>query len=319
MEMSAGMTMKLGTRASPLALTQCRMVAALLARASNREVADFLLESFVTSGDRLKDRRLQDAGGKGLFTKELDEALLDRRIDAAVHSMKDLPTRLPDGIVLAAVPSREDPRDAFISHKAKQLQALPPGAVVGTASLRRQAQTLHLRPDLKIVTLRGSVETRLKKLEEGSIDATFLALAGLTRLGLAGHVTSLLDTAEMPPAPGQGALAITCRQDDAATRALLAKISVPASQITVAAERGFLEALDGSCRTPIGALATIEDGRLSFLGEVLSPDGAQHWRRTENIPLGTTAGAANLGRKLGALIRAEAGEDFIQSLEKREW
>ena len=141
-------------------------------------------QAFVTSGDRIKDRRLQDAGGKGLFTKELDEALLDRRIDAAVHSMKDLPTRLPDGIVLAAVPAREDPRDAFISHKAKTLKRLPQGAVVGTASLRRQAQALHLRPDLKIVTLRGSVQTRLKKLEEGSIDATFLALAGLTRLGL---------------------------------------------------------------------------------------------------------------------------------------
>src|SRR6201996_7301343 len=155
------MAMKLGTRGSPPALTQCRMVAALLARAAGKEAGDFPLESFVTSGDRLKGQRLQDAGGKGLFTRELDEALLDGRIDAAVHSMKDLPTRLPDGIVLAAVPQREDPRDAFISHKARKLQDLPQGAVVGTASLRRQAQALHLRPDLKVVVLRGSVETRL--------------------------------------------------------------------------------------------------------------------------------------------------------------
>ena len=273
---------KLGTRGSPLALTQCRLVAGLLARASGMAPSEFSLKSFITSGDRLTNRRLEDAGGKGLFTKELDEALLDGRIDCAVHSMKDLPTRLPDGIVLAAVPSREDPRDAFISHKAKMLQELPQGAVVGTASLRRQAQALHLRPDLKIVTLRGSVETRLRKLEDGTIDATFLALAGLTRLGLTGHVTALLDVSEMPPAPGQGALALTCRADDAATLGVLAKISVPVSEIAVAAERGFLEALDGSCRTPIGALATIQDDKLSLVGEVLSPDGAQHWRREES-------------------------------------
>jgi hydroxymethylbilane synthase len=310
---------KLGTRGSPLALTQCGMVATLLARAANLSEADFPLQSFVTSGDRLKDQRLQDAGGKGLFTKELDEALLDGRIDAAVHSMKDLPTRLPDGIVLAAVPQREDPRDAFISHKAKTLRDLPQGAVVGTASLRRQAQALHLRPDLKVVVLRGSVETRLRKLEEGTIDATFLALAGLTRLGLTGHVTALLDDHEMPPAPCQGALALTCRADDVATLGVLAKISVAASEITVAAERGFLAALDGSCRTPIGALATIRDGKLSLLGEVLSPDGAQHWRREETIAVGGIAESAALGRKLGGLIRAEAGEEFIQNLDKRGW
>ena len=318
------MAMKLGTRGSPLALTQCRLVAAMLARASGGSEADFPLETFVTSGDRIADRRLQDAGGKGLFTKELDEALLDRRIDAAVHSMKDLPTRLPDGIVLAAVPEREDPRDAFISHKATTLKDLPQGAVVGTASLRRQAQALHLRPDLKIVTLRGSVQTRLKKLEEGSIDATFLALAGLSRLGLTAHVTGLIDSRDMPPAPGQGALAITCRADDVNTHALLTKISEPAGEIATAAERGFLEALDGSCRTPIGALATIKDGELSFLGEVLSPDGAQHWRREDSMVLSTVAeaaalDAARLGRKLGAAIRAEAGEAFIQSLEQRGW
>ena len=311
------MAMKIGTRGSPLALTQTKMVAALLARAIGKDVGDFPLESFVTSGDRLKDQRLQDAGGKGLFTKELDEALLDGRIDIAVHSMKDLPTHLPDGIVLAAVPEREDPRDAFISHKAKSLIELPQGAVIGTASLRRQAQALHLRPDLKMVILRGSVETRLKKLEAGAIDATFLALAGLKRLGLAGHATSLIDSEDMPSAPGQGALAITCRSDDRAAREMLAKISVAQSEIAVAAERGFLTALDGSCRTPIGALATIKAGKLHLVGEVLSPDGKQHWRREDTIDL--PGDAAALGIKLGKAIRAEAGEAFIQSLEKRGW
>jgi len=315
--------MKLGTRGSPLALTQCRMMAALLGRAGGTDVADFPLEAFVTSGDKLKDQRLQDAGGKGLFTKELDEALLDGRIDAAVHSMKDLPTHLPEGIMLAAVPEREDPRDAFISHKAKSLKDLPQGAVVGTASLRRQAQALHLRPDLKVVILRGSVETRLKKLESGVIDATFLALAGLNRLGLAGHVTSLIDSEEMPPAPGQGALAITCRTNDKMARDMLAKISVTDSETAIAAERGFLAALDGSCRTPIGALATIKAGKLHLVGEVLSPDGKEHWRREDSIALlneDRWAGdAAALGRTLGAAIRAEAGETFIKSLEQRGW
>ncbi len=311
--------MKLGTRGSPLALTQSRHVASLLARAAGMEDSDFALESFVTSGDRLKDQRLQDAGGKGLFTKELDEALLDRRIDAAIHSMKDLPTKLPDGLVLAAVPEREDPRDAFISHKAKTLKYLPKGAVVGTASLRRQAQALYVRPDLKVVVLRGSVETRLKKLEDGSIDATFLAMAGLTRLGLTGHVTALLDAEEMPPAPGQGALAVTCRADDTKTRALLAKISVTQCEIQTAAERGFLEALDGSCRTPIGALALIDGSTLSFRGEILSPDGKLRWRREDSVTLGSADEAAALGRRLGASIRADAGEDFIQSLEQRGW
>lgn len=309
--------MKIGTRGSPLAMTQTRHVAGLLARAVGKDMAEFPLESFVTSGDKLKDQRLQDAGGKGLFTKELDEALLDGRIDIAVHSMKDLPTHLPDGIVLAAVPEREDPRDAFISHKAKSLKDLPQGAVVGTASLRRQAQALHLRPDLKMVILRGSVQTRLQKLEAGVIDATFLALAGLKRLGLAGHATSLIDSDDMPSAPGQGALAITCRTDDKAAREMLAKISVADSEIAVAAERGFLTALDGSCRTPIGALATIKNGKLHLVGEVLSPDGKQHWRREDTIDLPGDATA--LGMTLGKAIRAQAGESFIQSLEKRGW
>jgi hydroxymethylbilane synthase len=313
------MALNLGSRGSPLAMTQSRLVAGLLARITGESEDRFPIQSFITSGDRIADRRLQEAGGKGLFTKELDEALLDRRIDAGVHSLKDLPTKMPDGIVLAAIPSREDPRDAFISPKARDLKSLPPGAVIGTASLRRQAQTLYLRPDLKIVTLRGSVETRLKRIGEGVMDATFLALAGLTRLGLAHHASGLIDEDEMPPAPGQGALAITCREDDAETRALLAKLSIAEFEIAVAAERGFLEALDGSCRTPIAALARLKDGRLSFVGEILSPDGAKRWRRSEMLDNASCESAAALGRKLGTAIRTEAGETFIQSLDKRGW
>ena len=310
---------KWGSRGSPLAMTQSGTVAAKLARLTGD--AESPIESFVTSGDRIADRRLQDAGGKGLFTKELDEALLDGRIDATIHSLKDLPTVMPDGIALAAIPSREDPRDAFVSHKAKSLMDLPQGAVVGTASLRRQAQTLHLRPDLKIVTLRGSIQTRLKRMNEGVMDATFLALAGLTRMGLQNHVTSLIDVEDMPPAPGQGALAVTCRADDTKTRELLAAITVPEFEIAVAAERGFLHALDGSCRTPIGALARINNGMLHFMGEILTPDGETRWRREETTALGGEANgdAAAFGRRIGAQIRAEAGETFIQSLEKRGW
>ena len=311
--------MKLGSRGSPLALTQSRLVADLLARLTGEAQSAFPIESFITSGDRIADRRLQDAGGKGLFTKELDEALLERRIDAAVHSLKDLPTKLPDGIVLAAIPGREDVRDAFISHKAASLAGLPQGAVVGTASLRRQAQSLHARPDLKIVTLRGSVETRLRKLEEGTVDATFLAMAGLSRLGFTAAVTALVDAEQMPPAPGQGALGITCREDDVETRALLAKLSQPEHEIAVAAERGFLEALDGSCRTPIGALTRLEGQTLHLLGEVLAPDGNRRWRKEGSAQVRGTQEAAGLGRKIGAAIRAEAGEAFIQSLEKRGW
>ena len=223
--------LKLGSRGSPLAMTQSHTVAAQLAKATGEPESP--IQAFVTSGDRIADRRLQDAGGKGLFTKELDEALLDKRIDAAIHSLKDLPTMMPDGIVLAAIPSREDPRDAFIARSAPDLMALPEGAVIGTASLRRQAQTLHLRPDIKVVTLRGSIETRLKRMGDGVMDATYLALAGLTRMRLQHHATALIDVEDMPPAPGQGALAITCRADDAKTREILARMSVPRLEIAV--------------------------------------------------------------------------------------
>jgi hydroxymethylbilane synthase len=306
--------MKLGSRGSPLALAQTRAVAAMLGLGQNS------IQTFMTSGDRLTGR-LSEQGGKGLFTKELDEALLDGRIDAAVHSMKDLPTRMPPGIVLACVPAREDVRDGFIALKAKTLADLPAGAVIGTASLRRQAQTLHVRPDLKVELLRGRVETRLAKIESGAFDATYLALAGLRRLGLENHAAAIVDSEAMPPAPGQGALAITARADDARTLALLAPLNIAEHAITTTAERAFLEALDGSCRTPIAATAKIADGALTFFGEVLTPDGKHRWRRSESAALGADAVAAAraLGLKLGAEIKAEAGTLYTAHFGDQGW
>jgi len=314
------MRLRIGSRGSPLALAQSRQVAAMLAGQSGLEASAFPIETFMTSGDRIQGR-LQEAGGKGLFTKELDEALLDGRIDAAVHSMKDLPTRLPPGIVLAAVPAREDQRDAFIATSARILMELPPGATVGTASLRRQAQTLHLRPDLKVELLRGRVETRLAKIEGGAFDATYLALAGLKRLGLAQHAASIVDSEIMPPAPGQGALAITARAGDEKTWAMLAPLNIPEHAVTTTAERAFLEALDGSCRTPIAALAKIADGRLAFLGEALTPDGKHCWRRsgTAGLDDDPIAAARALGLRLGAEIKAEAGPLYQAHFGDKGW
>lgn len=306
--------MKLGSRGSPLALAQSRLVARMLG------VEESAIQSFMTSGDKIQGR-LQEQGGKGLFTKELDEALLDGRIDIAVHSMKDLPTRMPDGIVLACVPSREDQRDAFIAIRAKTLMELPAGATVGTASLRRQAQALHARPDLKVELLRGRVETRLAKIESGAFDATYLALAGLNRLGLERHAASIVDSDAMPPAPGQGALAITCRADDAGTIARLAPINISEHAVTTTAERAFLQALDGSCRTPIAAMARIDNGTLFFLGEVLTPDGKHCWRRQHSVALGSdaTETARALGLKLGAEIKAEAGPLYQSHFGDNGW
>ena len=303
--------MKIGSRGSPLALVQSRLVAGMLG------LGEDAIQTFMTSGDVIQGR-LQDAGGKGLFTKELDEALLDGRIDFAVHSMKDLPTKLPPGIVLAAVPSREDPRDGFIALKAKALADLPEGATIGTASLRRQAQTLHLRPDLKVELLRGRVETRLAKIESGAFDATYLALAGLKRLGLAQHAANIVDVDTMPPAPAQGALAITARYGDTATLAALKKLDIEEYNIATAAERAFLAALDGSCRTPIAALARIEGSRLNFLGEVLTPDGKHRWRRNGDSAA-TMAEAVALGAKLGTEIRTEAGPLYSAHFGDQGW
>ena len=314
------MMLRLGSRGSPLALTQSRHVAGLLAGAHGATIDQFPIQSFMTSGDKIQGR-LQDQGGKGLFTKELDEALLDGRIDAAIHSMKDLPTRLPPGIVLACVPEREDPRDGFIALRAKSLADLPAGATVGTASLRRQAQTLHLRPDLKVELLRGRVETRLAKIESGAFDATYLALAGLRRLGLERHAASVVDSQAMPPAPAQGALAVTVREGDAKTLALFAPLDIAEHAIATTCERAFLQALDGSCRTPIAALARISNGTIDFMGEVLTPDGKHRWRRRESVALGGDGQetARALGARLGAEIVAEAGPLYKAHFGDQGW
>jgi hydroxymethylbilane synthase len=261
-----------------------------------------------TSGDQLLDRALAEAGGKGLFTKEIDEALLAGRVDLAVHSLKDVPTWLPDGIVLAAVLEREDPRDAFISRKAPRLFDLPADARVGTASLRRQAQILHRRPDLKVTLLRGNVQTRLRKLDEGAVDATLLALAGLKRLGRADVATAILEADEILPAPGQGAIAVACRAGDEALRERLRALDHAASRDAVTAERAMLEVLDGSCRTPIAALARVEGPRLALKGLVAKPDGS---RVVAGAREGAASDAARLGRDLGRALRAEAGPGFL--------
>jgi hydroxymethylbilane synthase len=289
-------------------LAQTHALRGQLAAALGAEADTALpFQAIVTTGDRIQDRRLGEAGGKGLFTKELDEALLAGEIDLAVHSLKDLPTRLPEGIALVAVTARLDARDGFLSPHAPTLDALPAGAILGTASLRRQAQALFVRPDLQIVTLRGNVDTRMRKLADGMAHATFLALAGLKRLGLADRVTSILDPFAFPPAAGQGALAVTARAGDAAALATASLIADPVTSRCAAVERGFLDALDGSCRTAIGAYAAPLDGEIRFVGEVLTPDGTQRWRAEGVLPLDADpAEATELGARLGLPLRGKA-------------
>jgi hydroxymethylbilane synthase len=308
---------RIGTRASKLALTQAGIVqrqiaAALGAPASEAEKVAPLVP-ITTTGDRVQDRRLLEIGGKVLFTKEIEEALAAGRIDCAVHSLKDMPAELPPGLVIGAIPQREDPRDVFISHKAASLAALPQGAVLGSASLRRQAQALHQRPDLQLVNFRGNVDTRLAKLEAGEADATLLALAGLNRLGLAHLATAILDPVEQPPAPGQGALAIEVRAEDADAPWLAALVHRP-SAIAVAAERGALTALEGSCKTAVGAHARIWGSALKLIVEALTPDGTRRFRREGETDVGgaDSEGLARaLGMRLGEAVRAEGGSALI--------
>lgn len=307
---------RIGTRASKLALVQAGHIQARIAAALGYgpedagEVAPLVHIS--TTGDRVQDRRLLEIGGKALFTKEIEEALLDGRVDCAVHSMKDVPAARQPGLVIAAIPEREDPRDAFLSFQFLSLAALPQGSRLGTASLRRQAQALHVRPDLQIVLIRGNVDTRLAKLAGGEADAMILAYAGLRRLGMGDQAKALLDPVEAPPAPGQGALAIETRAEDAAAPWAVALNHAPTA-VAVAAERGALEALEGSCRTAIGAHARLEGRRLSLVVEALTPEGRERFRRQAAIDLGAdpAGAAARLGRALGAEIRAEGGERLL--------
>lgn len=304
---------RIGARGSKLSLAQTELTRAALAKHLGVDPGELGIVPITTSGDRIQDRTLIEAGGKGLFTKELDEALREGRIDLAVHSLKDLPTALPDDIALACVPEREDPRDAFVSTRARTLADLPARASIGTASLRRQAQTLHERPDIRIVIMRGNVDTRLRKLEAREADATFLALAGLKRLGLEHRVASLVDPQETPPAACQGAIAITTRANDARTRDALAGLEDSDARLEIEAERAFLAALDGSCRTPIAALARRTDATLHFIGETLTPNGTMRWRRTGGAELSANplAEARSLGETFGREIRDEAGDALV--------
>src|SRR4051812_4696747 len=300
--------LRIGTRGSPLALAQAGMVRSLLAAAHGLAPDRIEQKVIRTTGDMVRDRPLTEIGGKGLFTKEIEEALLAGTIDIAVHSAKDMPTLLPDGLVIAAVLPREDARDVFISRKAATLRELASGARVGTASPRRQALVKRLRPDLDVVPFRGNVETRLRKLDEGVVDATLLALAGLKRLGLADAATSILDTEEFLPAVGQGIVALEARADDARTRAMLDRINSPDDTIALAAERAFLTVLDGSCRTPIAGHAKIAAGRVRFRGLIAKPDGSHVFETTRE---GTAAQASALGHDAGRELKERAGTGFF--------
>ena len=301
--MASATLLTLGTRGSPLALAQAHETRRRLAAAHGWDEARVVIAVIRTSGDMIQDRPLAEAGGKGLFTKEIDSALLEGRIDFAVHSAKDLPTALPDGVALAGFLPREDPRDALVSTLAGSIAALPRGARLGAASLRRRAQALRLRPDLRVELLRGNVETRLKKAESGAIDATLLAMAGLNRLGLAHRARAALDIEAFLPAVGQGAIALAARRGDARTLEALAAIGDVDTATALAAERAFLAELDGSCRTPIAGHARLEDGRLTLRGQVLREDGSESFEARVDGP---PADAARLG--------AEAGRDLRRRL-----
>ena len=302
-------SLRIGTRGSPMALIQTARVRDRLIEAHPGLGAAGAIEivTIRTTGDRVQDRRLDEIGGKGLFSKEIEEALLAGAVDLAVHSLKDMETWLPDGLEIACVLARDDPRDVLLSANGASLTALPKGAKVGTASLRRQAQLLRLRPDLSVLPIRGNVNTRIDKLMAGEFDAIVLALCGLERLGKAGLATEILPPEVMLPAVGQGALAIECRAGDDALRQLLDPLHDPGTAACVGAERAMLAALDGSCRTPIAGLAERDGDRLTLEGLLLKPDGSSEVRARRT---GATGDAAALGAALGSELRSRASPGF---------
>lgn len=300
---------RIGTRGSVLALAQAAEARARLMAAHGLPEEAFAIEVISTSGDRIQDRPLSEAGGKGLFTKEIEEALLSGRIDLAVHSSKDVATRLPDGLELSAFLPREDARDAFIGRTAKTIADLPHGATVGSASLRRQALLLGKRPDLKLVLFRGNVQTRLDKLAAGQVDGTLLAYAGLKRVGRTDVITDLMSLEDFPPAPGQGAICIESRSGDEAIAALVAPLNHAETAAALACERAFLAALDGSCRTPIAGYAKVDGNRLAFSGTILRPDGSE---AHSIVREGSVADAAAIGAGAGEAVRAKAGLKFFE-------
>ena len=306
--MTSSVILTLGARGSPLAFAQANEARRRLGEARGWDIEQIALKVIRTSGDAIQDRPLADAGGKGLFTKEIDAALVAGVIDAAVHSAKDLPSLLPDGVIIGAYLPREDVRDALISALADTIEGLPHGATFGAASLRRQAQALRLRPDLRPALLRGNVETRLAKAESGAVGATLLALAGLKRLGLAHRARAVLDIDRFLPAPGQGAIAITARVGDMRVLEALNAISDGETWVTLTAERAFLAELEGSCRTPIAGLARLETGRLRLMGEVLRTDGSE---RFDVAVEGAPADAERLGRDAGRELAARLPDGVL--------
>ncbi len=308
---------KIGTRASALARAQSGMMQRAIAEALGArphevdEACPMVL--ITTTGDRIQDRRLIEAGGKALFTKEIEEALLDGRIDIAIHSMKDVPAEMPAGLAIAVIPEREDPRDAFVSKHWASLEDLPQGARLGTASLRRQAQSLARRPDLNIEMLRGNVDTRLRRLEDGDFDAILLAASGLNRLGRSDVIRSCIDPIVAPPAPGQGALALQTREADAGA-VWLQTLNDGPTALCVAAERGARTALEASCRTAVGAHAILDGAHLRLFTEALSVDGRERWRKEGAVDLAdgdNLAAARALGLEIGRQVRAEAGDKLV--------
>ncbi len=305
--------LKIGTRGSPLALAQAQILLAMLRGHHPDLTAEVIVIS--TTGDRIQDRALSEAGGKGLFTKEIEEALLAGTIDCAVHSMKDMPTLLPEGLVISCLLPREDPRDAFFSLKAKTLDDLPAGAVIGTSSLRRQAIILARRPDLKITLLRGNVGTRLKKMESGVVDATLLAVAGLNRLGLGHLVKNILEPDVMLPAVAQGAVGIELRAADTRVRNLLAAVHCPVTELRVTAERAFLEVMDGSCKTPLAALMSVPDAQHNVRFDVLvaRPDGSDVKKASRQARVSDMREARQLGLQVGEELKAQLPKEYFSN------
>lgn len=302
--------LRIGTRGSPLALAQAHETKIRLMAAHGLPEAAFAIVPIKTTGDRVQDRPLSELGGKGLFTREIEDALLGGEIDIAVHSMKDMPTEQPEGLAITCYLPREDVRDAFVALEAGGLADLEPGSVVGTSSLRRRAQLRHRRPDLEVVEFRGNVQTRLRKLSEGVAEATFLAMAGLRRLGLRDVARAPIPVDEMLPAIAQGAIGVEQRLGDARVTAMLARINDGDTTHRLRAERALLAGLDGSCQTPIAGLATLSNGTLRLRGEILRPDGSECL--TGEVS-GGVAEAEALGAALAADLRGRAGEGFFEA------
>lgn len=300
---------RIATRGSNLAVTQTRWVMERL-REANPSIA-FEMVTFKTVGDKILNKALSQIGGKGLFTKELEEALLDGRADIAVHSLKDMPTELPEGLQLGCVPQREDPRDVVISADGLTLEQLPPGTRVGTSSLRRLAQCRAIRPDLEYIPIRGNVETRIRKMDEGQVGALVMAAAGLRRAGLAHRITQYLEPSVILPAPGQGALAIEVRAGDAEVRAMVERIHDEAAALEVRAERAFLARLEGGCQVPVGALAVRRGDVLQLEGLIAAPDGSQVLRHRDEGPAGDPEG---LGEKVADWLLAHGGQAILNAL-----